>query len=111
MNVQAALKTQYHAALDMLRQTIDQCPGSLWASQGQSPAFWRVAYHTLFFTHLYLQPSVDAFRPWDHAREEYQFLGPVPWPPHHRVRYINPIYRGAGRAVKMGRHEQIIFGA
>lgn len=90
MNVQAALKGQYHAALDMLKQTIDQCPDALWTSQGQCPAFWRVAYHALFFTHLYLQPDVDAFRPWEHAREEYQFLGPVPWPPHHEPKIGEP---------------------
>jgi hypothetical protein len=78
MNVQAALKNQYHAALKMLKQTVDQCPDSLWAIQGESPAFWRVAYHTLFFTHLYLQPGVDAFRPWKHAHDKCQDLDPVP---------------------------------
>jgi hypothetical protein len=77
MNVQAALKNQYHAALAMLKQTIDQCPDDLWTSQGQFPAYWRVAYHTLFFTHFYLQPNVDAFRPWKHARDKCQDLGPV----------------------------------
>jgi hypothetical protein len=67
MNVQSALKGQYHAALAMLKQTIEKCPDDLWTSQGQSPAFWRVAYHTLFYTHLYLQPDEKAFRAWDHA--------------------------------------------
>jgi hypothetical protein len=77
MNVQAALKNQYHAALSMLKQAIDECPDDLWTSQGQSPAFWRVAYHTLFFTHLYLQPKRSAFRPWKYARDGYQDLGPA----------------------------------
>jgi hypothetical protein len=90
MNVQAALKGQYHAALDMLKQTIDQCPDDLWTSQGQSPAFWRVAYHALFFTHLYLQPDEKAFRPWEQARQECQFLGPLPWPPHHEPKIGEP---------------------
>lgn len=90
MNVQTALKGQYHAALAMLKQTLDQCPDDLWAGEGPSVAFWRVAYHTLFFTHLYLQPRVEAFQPWEHAREEYQFLGPVPWPPHHQPKIGEP---------------------
>jgi hypothetical protein len=78
--VRKALKGQYHAALTMLRQAVERCPAQLWTSG--NPAFWRVAYHTAFFTHLYLQPNEAAFRPWEHCREEYQFLGPVPWPPH-----------------------------
>ena len=30
MNVPSALKTQYHAALAMLKQTLDRCPAPLW---------------------------------------------------------------------------------
>ncbi len=82
MNVQAALKSQYHAALAMLRQTVDQCPEELWIKDDECIAFWRVAYHALFFAHLYLQPNEEAFQPWEHHRNEYQFLGPLPWPPH-----------------------------
>jgi hypothetical protein len=37
---------------------------------------------TLFFTHLYLQDSEQAFTPWIRHRKEYQFLGRLPWPPH-----------------------------
>jgi hypothetical protein len=83
-----ALASQYHAALAMLRQVIQQCPHDLWA-QG-NPPFWQVAYHTAFFTHIYLQPNEAAFRPWKHHREEYQFLGSVPWPPHRAPRIGEP---------------------
>jgi hypothetical protein len=93
MNVQAALKSQYHAALAMLKQAIEQCPEELWDGGGQPVAFWRVAYHTLFFTHLYLQPEEKAFRPWDQHREEYQFLGPLPWPPHRQPQIGEPYTR------------------
>ena len=82
MNVPAALKTQYHAALAMLKQTIDHCPDALWLAADGQVAFWRVAYHALFFTHLYLCPDEPSFRPWQHHRREHQFLGPLPWPPH-----------------------------
>lgn len=85
-----ALKSQYHAALDMLRQTIDQWPQELWNSSGYANPFWHIAYHTLFFTHLYMQPNEAAFRPWEHDREEYWSLGPLPYPPHRAPRIGEP---------------------
>lgn len=74
----------------MLKQTIEQCPGGLWLEGEASIPFWRVAYHTLFFTHLYLQPDEKAFRPWEHHRDEYQFLGALPWPPHREPEIGEP---------------------
>ncbi len=63
MNVQAALKGQYHAAMSMLRETIEKCPDEMWAGGDYAVPFWHVAYHTLFFTHLYLMPDEKAFQP------------------------------------------------
>lgn len=62
--LRAALKSQYHASLAMLRATIERCPADLWLSAQHKNAFWQVAYHTLYFTHLYLQPDEASFRPW-----------------------------------------------
>lgn len=62
--LRTSLKSQYHAALAMLRETIERCPEELWLDDEPRNAFWQVAYHTLFFAHLYLQPSEEAFRPW-----------------------------------------------
>ena len=59
------LKSQYHAALAMLRDAVERCPDELWTASGHVSAFWQVAYHTLFFTHLYLHADEAAFRPWD----------------------------------------------
>jgi hypothetical protein len=84
-----ALKGQYHAALAMLRQAVETCPDDLWMSDRPNP-FWQVAYHAAFYTHLYLQPNEAAFRPWEHQREEYQFLGSVPWPPHRPPKITEP---------------------
>jgi hypothetical protein len=78
MNVQAALKGQYHAALGMLKQAVEQCPDELWRGGAYPVPFWRVAYHTLFYTHLYLQPNKEDFHPWEHHREGHEEL---PWPP------------------------------
>src|SRR5262245_26870076 len=58
------LKSQYHASLAMLGDAIRRCPDDVWASAAHKNAFWQVSYHTLFFAHLYLQPTYSAFRPW-----------------------------------------------
>lgn len=70
MNLKAALKSQYHAALAMLRDAVDRCPDEEWLNRDHKNAFWQVAYHVLFFTHLYLQPNESAFRPWAQHRGE-----------------------------------------
>jgi len=70
--VRAALKNQYHASLAMLRQGIEKCPDDLWYNKDQANAIWQTAYHTLFFTHLYLQPNEQSFRPWKHHQGNVQ---------------------------------------
>ncbi|HKI58200.1 MAG TPA: DinB family protein [Trueperaceae bacterium] len=67
-SLRSALKSQYHAALAMLREAVERCPDALWADPGPKNAFWQVAYHTLYFTHLYLMPEEAGFRPWEHQR-------------------------------------------
>jgi hypothetical protein len=76
------IKSQYHASLEMLRQAIIKCPASLWNDQEPKNKFWHISYHALFYTRLYLQDSEKEFVPWSKHRNEYQFLGPLPWPPH-----------------------------
>jgi hypothetical protein len=80
-NFRAVLKSQYHAALDMLRQAVILCPDDLWSGGEHPNAYWHVAYHALFITHMYLQKGFETFRPWEHHRDTYQFLGPVPGNP------------------------------
>jgi hypothetical protein len=75
MNVQAALKGQYHAAMAMLKDAVDQCPDDLWTGGNYPNAFWRVAYHTLFYTHMYLQPDIKSFKPWRYHRDGWHSLG------------------------------------
>jgi hypothetical protein len=64
------LKSQYHAGLAMLHEAIERCSDDVWLSTQHRNAFWQIAYHTLFFTHLYLHSGVSAFRPW----KEHQFV-------------------------------------
>jgi hypothetical protein len=68
--LRAALKSQYHAALAMLKNAIELCPESLWSKSGHTNECWQVAYHALFFAHMYGQPNEAAFKPWkDHVAD------------------------------------------
>lgn len=71
---QDALKSQYYAALRMLRETITLCPDALWTAGEPLRPFWRIAYHALYYTHLYLQPNEAAFQPWDKHRSNWHRL-------------------------------------
>jgi hypothetical protein len=59
------IASQYLAALEMLKQVIVKCPEALWNASGDADPCWRKAYHTLFYTHLYLQDSRKDFIPWE----------------------------------------------
>jgi hypothetical protein len=82
MNYAEIIGSQYQACLEMLKQCIGKCPESMWDSAEDRSKFWHVAYHALFYTHLYLQDSEHDFQPWSRHRPEYQFIGQLPWPPH-----------------------------
>lgn len=82
MNASMVIISQYQATLEMLKQTIVNCPESLWNHPDDRTKFWHIAYHALFYTHLYLQDSEQTFTPWIKHRKDYQFMGPLPWPPH-----------------------------
>jgi len=45
------------------------------------------------YIHLYLQDAEKDFRPWENHREEYQFMGQTPWPPHDPPRIGDPYTR------------------
>ena len=81
MTIQAVLKNQYKASLAMLRDAIQSCPTSLWIDASYVNPFWHVAYHALFYTDFYLQPSEAAFVPWENHRPGYNRFGPDPVPP------------------------------
>ena len=79
--VRPILKSQYHAALAMLREAIERCPEDLWSSKEHTNAFWQIAYHALFFAHLYLQPNEAAFQPWAEHQANVQNPDGLPGPP------------------------------
>lgn len=67
-----AITSQYLAALEMLRQVIEKCPDELWFSNAMRNQMWRVAYHTLYYAHLYVQPRADDFVKWHKHRDEVE---------------------------------------
>jgi hypothetical protein len=73
MNLAAILISQYHASLEMLKQTITLCPETIWNAAGDTNKFWQVAYHALYFTHVYLEDSEETYTPWVEYREVYDF--------------------------------------
>src|SRR4030095_3515777 len=75
MTLQAMLKRQYHASLVMLLEAIDACPAALWTSEAYANATWQIAYHALFYTDFYLQPSETTFVPWEDHRQDPQYFG------------------------------------
>lgn len=77
-SLRTALKSQYHAALAMLRQTMEECPDDLWVSQTPRNAYWQVAYHALFFAHVYMLPNEAAFRPWSGHQGDVQHPDGIP---------------------------------
>ncbi len=79
MDIRKAMTSQYLASLAMLEETIRRCPSDLWIDPQAKDQFWQITYHTLFFTHLYVQESEATFAPWPKQRKEYQYLGPIGW--------------------------------
>ena len=57
--------SQIRASLKMLRSTIEACPDALWDREADHNASWVLAYHALYFAHLYLSASEEAFVPFE----------------------------------------------
>ena len=74
-----ALKEQYHAALAMLAECVQKCPDDLWMAGTYPRTFWRIAFHTAYFTHLYLGQNEDAYQPWPGRPEGCPELWKKPW--------------------------------
>jgi hypothetical protein len=53
----------------MTRQCLSDCPEGTWLAGHHPRNFWRIAYHALFYTHLYAMPTEHDFVPWEKHRE------------------------------------------
>jgi hypothetical protein len=93
METKKVIQSQYLAALKMMEHALAKCPDSIWIAPEDQNKFWHVAYHALFYLHLYLQDTQKDFQPWENHRDEYQFLGQTPWPPHEPPHIGEPYTR------------------
>lgn len=82
MNIHDVICSQYKASLGMLEQAVQKCPDALWEAEEDKVKFWHIAYHGLFYVHLYLQKSDGDFVPWPKHRKDYNAMGRMPWPPY-----------------------------
>ena len=90
MDVKATIISQYLATLKMMKQVIEKCPDAVWLNANHTNDFWHVAYHALFYTHLYLQPQEADFTPWTKHRRNLNAFGPPPWAPEEEVELGEP---------------------
>lgn len=91
--IKHALKEQYHAGLSMLAACVEKCPDGLWTtpnprnSDGDRViyrAFWRISFHAVYFTHLYLGQNEAAFQPPPpemavRLRQDLEAMWQAPW--------------------------------
>ena len=75
MDIRNIIRSQLHASLDMLEAAIVACPDDYWDRPEDMNRSWHLAYHTLFYTHLYLQPSEAEFEPWHRQEDHYRAMG------------------------------------
>ncbi|MBC8145737.1 MAG: DinB family protein [bacterium] len=90
--------SQYRASLTMLRTAIENYPDELWLDQSFVNPAWRIAYHALYYTHLYLTRTEEEFVPWEHAIAEANHMGEplkegaAPHPRESILEYLDWIY-------------------
>ena len=54
-----ALTGQFQAALSMFNACVSQCSEDKWEGDVGNFPFWHVAYHTLYYTDMYLSRDED----------------------------------------------------
>ncbi len=69
MDLIRALSGQYRGNLAMLRQCITDVDERTWLGGTHPRTFWRICYHALYYTHLYLMPTEHDFVRWEKHRD------------------------------------------
>ncbi len=118
MDIKGIIKSQYRASLAMLEEAITLCPETLWDDPESRFHFWHIAYHALFFTHLYLQENDAAFIPWSKHRPNHQFFESIPWAPQQALTIGEPYskadllaYLAVCRDAVEGQYHRCEFGS
>jgi len=92
VEILSIVRSQFHAALDMLEVAIRAAPDEAWDRPQDVNRKWQVAYHALFYTHLYIQPTETDFEPWEKHRRNLQVMGGrLACPPHEKLGVAEPL--------------------
>jgi hypothetical protein len=92
MDTKEIIKSQFRAALKMLEGAIVNCPDTLWDHPVHKNKFWHTVFHSLFYTHLYLQPTEGDYTPWAKHESKFISLGDDA-PPDDQVNHTREPYR------------------
>jgi len=60
--IRLVIRSQYLAALAMLRAAVVACPDAQWGAAAGKNSVWDKEYHALFYVHLYVQPCFENSR-------------------------------------------------
>ena len=64
IRLRLALREQYHAGLKMLADCVEKCPDDEWLKGTPPRSFWRIAFHAVFYTHLYMGQDEESAEAW-----------------------------------------------
>ena len=79
MEMRCVLKRQLHASVEMLRQSVENCPDEVWLSGEHPRNYWRIFYHAAAFAHLYLYDNLESWAKWPkHDLSRTYLEGDVP---------------------------------
>src|SRR6185437_11658844 len=67
--------SQLRSSLKMLINTIRKCPEDIWTDDANGNPYWRIVYHSLHYTSLYMAQGVSSFIPWTKHIKNYNRLG------------------------------------
>lgn len=89
---------QFGAAIDMLENTVRDCPEELWRDRSRRPEYWYVVYHTLFWLDLYLSGAVEGFAPpAPFTLDELDPSGVIPAQPYQKAQLLGYLAHGRER--------------
>lgn len=73
--LRSMIKSQLRASLAMLKDAIEKCPDDVWLDEGYTNRYWQIAYHTLFYAHLYLHKDTSSVTRWPSHQSRVQVPG------------------------------------
>lgn len=84
MELKQALKEQLRASLAMLTQCVERCPDDLWLTGDYPRYYWRIAFHSIFFTHVGIAQGEASYVPWPGRPDKHDamFLDPATIEPY-----------------------------